>query len=165
MPDERTFLVDVRAFADAMAHFTGEPIPRQLKGLLPDGEFLPVSVEQIRQVVRKKRQRFVVQSIEAPYIEAISHEIPSENPFRIDASANQHTLQAVLLLKPGMQFNALSFTIDTEGTYHPLYIIVEPDFLLDTTTVTGCVKAWGESAFNHLLAKFKPSESTVYTLL
>lgn len=165
MPDERTFLVDVRAFADAMAHFTGEPIPRQLKGLLPDGELLPVSVEQIRQVVRKKRQRFVVQSIEAPYIEAISHEIPSETPFRIDASANQHTLQAVLLLKPDMQFNALSFTIDTEGIYHPQYIIVEPDFLLDTTTVTGCVKAWGESAFNHLLAKFKPSESTVYTLL
>lgn len=165
MPDEHTFLVDVRAFADAMAHFTGEPIPCQLKGMLPDGELLPVSIEEVKRVVRKKRQRFVVQSVEAPYIDAISHEIPSEKPFRIDASANQHTLQAVLLLKPGMQFNALSFTIDAEGIYHPLYIVVEPDFLLDTTSVTGCVKAWGESAFNHLLAKFEPSESTIYTLL
>ena len=165
MPDNHTFLVDVRAFADAMAHFTGEPIPSQLKGVLPDAELLPASMEEVRQVVRKKRQRFVVQSVEAPYIDAISHEIPSEKPFRIDASANQHTLQAVLLLKPGMQFNALSFTIDAEGIYHPLYIVVEPEFLLDTTSVTGCVKAWGESAFNHLLAKFQPSESTIYTLL
>lgn len=163
--DEHTFLVDMRAFMEALAHFTDTHIPVALVGRLPDVEALPLPKERLREVVRQKRVRFIVQHIEEPYIEALSREMPSEIPFRVDVTANQHTLKAAQLLKPDMQFNALSFTIDDEGVYHPQYIIVEPDFLLDTTSVTGCIKGWGESAFNHFIAKFKPSESTVHTLL
>lgn len=112
-----------------------------------------------------KRVRFVVQRIEEPYIYALAGDVPSGELFRVDVSTNQHTLQASQMLKEGMQFNALSFTIDAEGVYHPQYIVIEPDFLLDTTSVTGCIKGWGESAFNHFIAKFKPSENTKYTLL
>lgn len=163
--DEHTFLVDMRAFMEALAHFTDTHIPVVLVGRLPDIEALPIPKERLRDVVRQKRVRFTVQHIEEPYIEALSREIPSEIPIRVDVTANQHTLKAAQFLRPEMQFNALSFTIDDEGVYHPQYIIVEPDFLLDTTSVTGCIKGWGESAFNHFIAKFKPSESTVHTLL
>ena len=163
--DEHTFLVDVRACVDALAHFTGTPIPQQLVGRLPDPELLPLPQERVERAARQKRMRFTVQRIEEPYIEAFSRELPSEKPFRVNVLVNQHTFQAAQLLKEGMQFNALSFTIDQEGVFHPQYLVVEPDFLLDTTSVTGCIKGWGESAFNHFIAKFKPSESTVYTLL
>lgn len=113
----------------------------------------------------QKRARFTVQRIEEPYVYALSREMPTEELCRVDVSMNQHTLQAAQLLKEGMQFNVLSFTIDEEGVYHPLYIVLEPDFLLDTTSVTSCIKGWGESAFNLFIAKFKPSDSTVHTLL
>jgi len=163
--DEHTFLVDVRAFVEAMSHFTNTRIPVALVGRLPDVEELPMPRERLRELARQKRVRFMVENVGEPYIEAFSREMPSEVPFRVDVTVNAHTLQAAQLLKPGMQFNALSFTVDLEGIYHPQYIIVEPDFLLDTTSVTGCIKGWGESPFNHFIAKFKPSESTVYTLL
>lgn len=163
--DEHTFLVDVRAFVDALAHFTDTRIPDFFIGRLPDPDQLPLSQERLEYATRQKRMRFTVQRIDEPYIYALSRELPSEEPFRVDVSMNQHTLQAAQLLQEGMQFNALSFTIDGEGVYHPQYIVVEPDFLLDTTSVTGCIKAWGESAFNHFIAKFKPSESTKHTLL
>ena len=163
--DEHTFLVDVRTFVDAMAHFTETMVPDVFKGKLPDPEWLPVPQERLVYALRQKRVRFVVQRVEEPYIYAFSQDMPSEQPFRVDVTGNQHTLQAVQLLKEGMQFNALSFTVDDEGVYHPLYLVVEPDFLLETTSVTGCIKGWGESAFNHFIAKFKPSESTVHTLL
>ncbi len=163
--DEHTFLVDVRVFVDAMAHFTGTSVPDALKGRLPNAEQLPVSREQMEQANRRSRLRFTVVRVDEPYVYASTREMPSDTPFRIDVTANPHTLQAAQLLKEGMQFNILSFTLDSEGVYHPLYIVVEPDFLLDTTSVTGCVKKWGESAFNHFIDKFSPSESTVYTLL
>lgn len=163
--DEHTFLADMRVFVDALAHFTHTPIPDVLKGKLPDVEALSIPRDRIERMARQKRVRFTVERVEEPYIEVFSRELPSDEPFRVDVTANQHTLVAAQLLKPGMQFNALSFTIDKEGIYHPLYIVVEPDFLLDTTSVTGCIKGWGESAFNHFIAKFKPSESTVHTLL
>lgn len=163
--DEHTFLVDMRVLVEALAHFTNTPIPVAFKGKLPDVEALPISKDRMERMARQKRVRFVVERVEEPYIYAFSREIPSDTPFRVDITANPHTLKAAQLLKPGMQFNALSFTMDHEGVYHPIYIIVEPDFLLDTTSVTSCIKGWGESAFNYFIAKFKPSESTVHTLL
>lgn len=163
--DEHTFLVDVRAFVDALAHFTNTRIPDALKGALPDVAVLPLPREQLEYRARQKRIRFTVQRIEEPYIYALSQEMPTETPFRIDLMANQHTQMTSQLLKEGMQFNVLSFTVDSEGVYHPLYIVLEPDFMIDTTSVTGCIKGWGESAFNHFLAKFRPSESTMHTLL
>lgn len=163
--DEHTFLVDVRAFVDAYSHFTDTCIPDALIGVLPDYEQLPLMQAQLAQAIRQKRMRFTVQRIEEPYIYVLSRELPSDAPFRVDVTGNQHTLMAAQFLQEGMQFNALSFTVDSAGVYHPLYLIVEPDFLIDATTVTGCVKGWGESAFNHFIAKLKPAESTVYTLL
>ena len=163
--DEHTFLVDIRAFVDALAHFTGTRIPEVLIGKLPDSGSLPIPREQIEYAARQKRIRFTVQHINEPYIYALSKDFPADAPFRVDVTMNHHTQQAAQLLKEGMQFNALSFTIDSEGVYHPLYLVIEPDFLLDTTSVTGCIKGWGESAFNHFVDKFRPNESTVHTLL
>lgn len=163
--EEQSFFADVRAFVEAMAHFTDTRVPAVLVGRLPDGDVLPMRMEQLEYLARQKRVRFAVVRVEEPYIYAVSREMPSEELFRVDVTMNQHTMQAAQLLKEGMQFNALSFTVDSEGVYHPTYIVVEPDFMLDTTAVTGCVKAWGESAFNHLISKLQPSESTRYTLL
>lgn len=163
--EEHSFFADVRAFVEAMAHFTDTRVPAVLVGRLPDGDALPMGREQLEYLARQKRVRFAVVRVEEPYIYAVSREMPSEELFRVDVTMNQHTVQAAQLLREGMQFNALSFTVDADGVYHPTYIVVEPDFMLDTTTVTGCVKAWGESAFNHLIGKLRQSESTRYTLL
>lgn len=163
--DEHTFLMDMRIFVDAFAHFTSTPVPDLFRGALPDVAALPISLEKIQHQTRQKRMRFMVERVEEPYVYARTRDIPSPESFRIDISANQHTLTAAQLLQPGMQFNVVSFTIDAEGIYHSLYIVVEPDFLLDTTSVTSCIKGWGDSAFNHLLAKFQPSVSTVHTLM
>ncbi|MCH5175590.1 MAG: ATP-dependent helicase [Prevotellaceae bacterium] len=163
--EEHAFLVDVRSFVDAMSHFTDTRVPVALVGRLPDRDELPAPIERLEYSARQKRVRFTVVKVEEPYIYAMSQEMPAEDLFRVDVTMNQHTMQAAQLLREGMQFNALSFTVDNEKVYHPAYIVVEPDFMLDTTTVTGCVKAWGESAFNHLISKLQPSESTRYTLL
>lgn len=163
--EEHTFFVDVRSFVDAMAHFTNTRVPVALVGRLPDRDALPAPMERLEYSARQKRVRFIVVKVEEPYIYAMSREMPAEDIFRVDITMNQHTMKAAQLLEEGMQFNALSFTVDSEGVFHPTYIVVEPDFMLDTTAVTGCVKAWGESAFNHLISKLQPSESTRYTLL
>ena len=163
--DEHTFLVDVRIFVEALAHFTSTSVPDALKGRLPNADQRPISRGQIEQANRHNWLRFTAVRVDEPFVYASARDMPSDTPFRIDVTANQHTLQAAQLLKEGMQFNILSFTLDDEGVYHPLYIVLEPDFLLDTTSVTGCIKGWGESAFNHFIDKFSPAERTVFTLL
>lgn len=119
--------------------------------------------------------RLTVHHVDEPYIYAYPHALSSEEHvgeeeggeglLRVDMTVNAHTQLAAQLLKEGMQFNALLVVVDDEGGYRPQYLVVEPDFLLETTSVTSCIKGWGESAFNHFIAKLQPSESTAYTLL
>ncbi len=164
--DEHTYLLDVRAFADALAHFTDTHIPAQMLSLLPQHvQSLPISQQQIEWSHRQKRMRFTVKKIAEPFIYCVSKDVPSEDLFRVDVTLNAHTLQASHLLKEGMQFNALSYTVDCDGVFHPQYIVVEPDYLVEITAITGCLKPYGDSAFNHFIAKLQPSESTVHTLL
>lgn len=164
--DEQTFLQDVRAFVDAVAHFTNSAAPARMMQKLPQAvSHQPLTIKQIEHQQRKKRLRFTVIEVSEPYILARAKDIPSEEPLKISMATNAHTLQAAQLLKEGMQFNALSYTIDADGVYHPLYIIVEPDYLLDITSITGCLKSYGDSAFNHLIDKLKPQKTTVYTLI
>lgn len=109
-----------------------------------------------------KRVRLSVERVDEPYMDV--RVVGEDTLLRMDITVNHHTMRAAQLLQVGMQVNALSSTLEGD-VLRPQLIVVEPDFLLDTTSVTSCIKGWGESAFNHFLAKFKPMESTVYTLL
>ena len=118
-----------------------------------------------------KRVRLRVKRLGEPCIEALlvddgtdAHASDGQACLMVDVTMNHHTMQAAQLLHEDMQFNALSATME-DGVLRPKFIVVEPDFLLDTTSVTSCIKGWGESAFNHFLARFQPAESTVYSLL
>lgn len=164
--DEQTYLLDVRVFVDALAHFTNTKVPATLLVKLPQSiSSIPVSRKQIEWSAHQKRMRFIVKEIAEPYVFCYSKDVPSDEPFRVDITMNAHTLQASHLLKEGMQFNALSYIVDTEGVFHPQFIVIEPDYLIEITAITGCLKAYGDSAFNHFISKLKPNQSTVHTLL
>lgn len=164
--DEQTYLIDVRAFADALAHFTDSPVPARLLAQLPqDVQHLPADRKQIEWLHRQKRMRFATVELKDSYIICICKELPADEPCKVDFTTNAHTILAAQLLKEGMQFNALSYTVDAQGVFHPQYIVVEPDYLLDITSITGCLKAYGDSAFNYLISKLTPNASTVHTLL
>lgn len=109
-----------------------------------------------------KRVRLSVERVDEPYMDV--RVVGEDTVLRLDVTVNHHTMRASQLLQEGMQVNALSAVLEVD-VLRPQLIVVEPDFLLDTTSVTSCIKGWGESAFNYFLAKFKPSESTVHTLL
>lgn len=164
--DEQTYLIDVRHFADAIAHFTKTTVPARMMANLPqDVSSMPTTIKQIEWSHRQKRVRFTVQKVSEPYIICTSKDIPSEETFKVDCTVNAHTIQTSQLLKEGIQINALSYTVDSEGVYHPQYLVIEPDFLVEITAITGCLKPYGDSAFNHFISKLTPNESTVHTLL
>ena len=109
-----------------------------------------------------KRVRLRVERVDEPCMDV--RVVGEDTALRLDIRANHHTMRAAQLLQEGMQVNALSAVLEGD-VLRPQLIVVEPDFLLDTTSVTSCIQGWGESAFNYFLAKFKPMESTVHTLL
>ncbi len=70
------------------------------------------------------------------------------------------------ILKRGMQINVLdaSQLIDNAVMF-PRYIIVEPDFLVDISSIAGCFKEYGHHALNYTVSRLSKSETTQPILL
>ena len=61
--------------------------------------------------------------------------------------------------------NLLHTRIDEEGIYIPEFIILEPDYLLNVTSLSECYKDYGSHPLNFVLSKFMPVSDSKYILL
>ncbi len=68
------------------------------------------------------------------------------------------------LLRKGQTLCLLDCDI-YEGKLRPHYIIIEPDYLLDISTLSSCMAYYGEEPQNYLLRLFAPAESTPAIML
>ncbi len=50
----------------------------------------------------------------------------------------------------------LDIVTDGDGVLHPMLIVLDPDYLIDVTTVCQCVRPSGNTPMHYLLAKFLP---------
>ena len=80
--------------------------------------------------------------------------------------ANQYADMGYLadLLRPNMHLNLLDCQV--QGTHIvPRIIIVEPDFLLDISTIASCFEHYGHSPLLYLVGRMKPKANTQPILL
>ncbi len=161
--NKEAFLMDVKAFMEALAKFTQTRLPVNLASCLPD-DFVPPAIDMAKNKHRK-RCRFVAIYKDDRFIHAVSREFPGEEAMKVAFTVNEHTLSAARLIEQDVQFNAVDFTIDSEGIVYPHIIVVNPDFLLDISTLTSCVKPYGNSPFNYFLKKFDDVQTSSSILL
>lgn len=65
------------------------------------------------------------------------------------------------ILWVGAQLNLVRIRMDERGEiYMPELIILEPDFLINITTIASCFESYAESPFVNLVNKIKPSPNT-----
>lgn len=65
----------------------------------------------------------------------------------------------------GIQMNLLHVKLNADDTFTPQHIVIEPDYLIDVTTVAESFNLSGSIPLNILLKKFIPSASSVPILL
>ena len=62
----------------------------------------------------------------------------------------------------GAQLNLVRLRQDERGLYYlPELIILEPDYLVNITTIAGCFETYAESPFVNLINKLKPRQNTL----
>ena len=71
----------------------------------------------------------------------------------------------VLLLWPQAQLNLLDVSIDETGALIPRFIVLEPDYLMDASSLAECYKNYGAHPANYIFSKLTPSENTVPLIL
>jgi len=65
----------------------------------------------------------------------------------------------------GAQVNLLNIEIDNEEVYHPRFLILEPDYLLDVSAIAECFQDYGNSEFQYLKSKFEEVPNNKYIRL
>lgn len=59
-----------------------------------------------------------------------------------------------------IQINLIDTDMRADGVYLPTAIIIQPDHMVDVTSVSECFKDYGVEPFLYLISKFKPLEAT-----
>lgn len=169
-PQSETYEADVCAFVEAYAHFTKSAIPEELRVAIRSRIDVRKNMDKQPHKGAKgsfyRSMRFVVDSKDEEFIYAVCGKMPREDLWRIDFHQNSQTLDASELLENGMQFNAVTCTMDEQrGVVVPEMLIIDPDFLVDVTSICRCMKEYGSSPLNYLLDKLSDDDMSKAMIL
>jgi hypothetical protein len=155
------FLFDVKALCEFLQALTGEVIPQELQEALP-AQWRSLAADH-PSLLRQKRMRVVVESWEGDTIRAFDEAQPREEA--LEVCIPEEFAQLKEMLFPGAQLNLLSVAPEEDGRLHAELMVLEPDYLLDISSLAACYTNYGNTPLNYLLHKFRPAESTAPILL
>ena len=154
---------DVKAVAELLHAVSGERVPWQLEKLLPKTETVPCERHE-----EHGCRRVCVVSCDADgtSFTAIPEDDMGET-VRVSCEANRMGDWSYLcpLLCEGMQLNLVNCTEGEDGVLQPEIIVLEPDYLLDISSVAACFAESGPSPYHYLLRQFRQQPATRAILL
>ena len=128
----------------------------------------------------KVEESYKVQSY-YPSLRVIIMQIDHEQSFMLGISENNPDLEIKILINISgrneifneniteliaiealpISMNLLQVEVDDQDNFRPASIIIEPDFLLDVTSIAECFKPYGTESIGYLFKKYLPKESSV----
>lgn len=117
----------------------------------------------------RKRMRITVHHWDGHFVYGKEDGLTTEGLLKVFYAGDKQSPFAGLRtqLYEGAQLNLLSVRIETgaEGedngassVFYPELLILDPDFLIDITSICNCIQPYGNSAYTYLLNKFTPSD-------
>ena len=165
-PSEQEFLRDLRAVAYAYRKIFHEYIPPKLYTLLPKQETTPAVKREKETRIRRIRVCFDYADESYLYVRPI--DVLEEEPVKVNYNkpgVNEEFKDTVDELWRYAQLNLLDVTVDDNGVYTPSFIVLEPDYLLDISSLAECYKDYGSHPANYFLSRLVPIENARPLLL
>ena len=165
-PSEQEFLRDLRAVAYAYRKIFHEDIPPKLYTLLPKQETTPAVKREKETRIRRIRVCFDYADESYLYVRPI--DVLEAEPVKVNYNkpgVNEEFKDTVDELWRYAQLNLLDVTVDDNGVYTPSFIVLEPDYLLDISSLAECYKDYGSHPANYFLSRLVPIENARPLLL
>lgn len=165
-PTEDLYLRDLKTLSFTVRKVFGQDIPLDLYKVLPKSEIIPKGKKNNGLFVKRIRVCFLYADENFLYV------TPSDTIVDEPIKVHYHVLQkneefnkTVELLWKHAQLNLLDVTIDDEGNYTPEFIVLEPDYLIDISSLAECFRDYGNHPANYNLSKLVPIENARPLLL
>lgn len=165
-PNRENLLRDVKTLAFLVRKLSGEHIPDELYRLLPRADATYLVAPPARERVRRMRVCF--QYADEQYLYVTPLDEVSEKPYLVRYNIpqiNEEFAETCKLLWQHAQVNLLDVAIDEAGILTPSFIVLEPDYLIDISSLAECFRDYGHHPGNYFLSRMQPIENARPLLL
>lgn len=156
--DERTYCVDVVKFAEWVSQFFNIPLPQDFVKLRQKvGNIGVASVKKVQDGEQTTCLRAIVThtSTESVAVEAMGESLIIDS---------QDFIGLYPLLKEGQVLHLIE-VVCSEGRAIPSMMVLEPDYLIDVSALTACLRPYGASPYNYILSQLSPVHHSHHILL
>ena len=154
---------DARALALFISAVFGVDVPHELNVLIPH---TPRPYQKGLEI-NNRRIRCIVKNWDGDFIRVDIDQDTDEEEYLVQLKDEENHIDHTYLwdiLKEGMQLNLLDCQVK-QPIITPRLIVVEPDYLVDISSIATCFTAFGHHPLLYLLNLMKPRANTQATLL
>ena len=165
-PNREQLLRDAKTLAFFIRKLLDEDIPLELYRLFPRADATYLVAPPARE--RVQRMRVCFQYADEQYLYVTPLDEVSEQPYLIRYNVpqiNEEFAETCKLLWRHAQVNLLDVAIDEAGILTPSFIVLEPDYLLDISSLAECFRDYGHHPANYFLSRLQPIENARPLLL
>lgn len=165
-PTRDSLLRDVKTLAFFVRLISDQPIPPSLLHLLPQADATYTASPSFVGKEKRMRVSFLYKDDQYLYVQSLDKSFEASLKVRYGIEdVNAEFAETCSLLWPQAVLNLLDVGIDAEGVLTPAIIVLEPDYLLDISSLAECYKEYGHHPANYLLNRLSPSQNTSAMLL
>jgi DNA replication ATP-dependent helicase Dna2 len=160
----------LKTTAFAISAFCQFPVPQELKTLLPKDDDQETQKVKLRIKERLDIIRVVCLEVDEEQEFLICQEFNTEAPDLIRVKYNEiafneqfnKTVEKIKTVFGGKAtLNLIDVHINEDGIYLPKIMVLEPDYLIDVTSVAECFQSFGVSSLLYLNKKFHPFANSI----
>jgi superfamily I DNA and/or RNA helicase len=168
-PTEEEYKQDLKALCETIRFFYNAELPQDVQLEIPSTLSSNFSKNQDKWTILRKSQKYdririSVIDTDNYFIYATDEDCPTEEPIKIKRDTDNFN-ESIKHLWKGCQLNLIDVDIDTHGIYNPAIIILEPDYLIDVSSLAECMQDWGKHPLKFVHNKFEAVANTQYILL
>lgn len=163
---EAEFMRDLRAVAYAYRKIFSEEIPAKLYTLLPKPEVLPSMKRE--KTVHYQRIRVCFDYADEEFLYVNPVDVVTDAPVKVrynKVGVNEEFKETIEVLWRYAQLNLLDVVVDAEGIYTPAFIVLEPDYLVDISSLAECYRDYGSHPANYFMSRLVPIDNARPLLL
>lgn len=165
-PVREHLLRDAKTLAFFIKRLTGQDIPAALYQLLPRADATYVVSPPVKERIARLRVTFL--RADDTYLYVRPADWLTDDPLRVRChvpQVNEEFQETCRVLWPNAQLNLLDVAVDESGILTPSFLILEPDYLIDISTLAECFKEYGHHPGNYILMRLQPTGNTRPLLL
>lgn len=165
-PVREQLLRDAKTLSFFVKRLTGEDIPAELYRLLPCADATYITAPMPKERVRRMRVSF--QYADDTFLYVLPVDTVVDEPLRVRYNVpqvNDEFAGTCSVLWRHARVNLLDVVVDEQGVLTPSFIVLEPDYLLDISTLAECFREYGHHPANYMLARLQASGSNTRPLL